>query len=68
MAEHKILKMHGKMIEITASFSSKHSKWKCTAKIPDSSVIAYCHHSNRERAETVSMSRLLNVYDEFHVI
>lgn len=68
MVERRILKIRGENIEISSRYNEKYSKWNCTAKIPDSSIIAYCRDKNRLRAETVSMSRLLITYDDYKVV
>lgn len=68
MVERSILKIRGENIEISSRYNEKYSKWNCTAKIPNSSIIAYCRDKNRLRAETVSMSRLLITYDDYKVV
>lgn len=68
LVERRILKIRGENIEISSRYNEKYSKWNCTAKIPDSSIIAYCRDKNRLRAETVSMSRLLITYDDYKVV
>ncbi|MBT2672376.1 hypothetical protein J7E95_16240 [Streptomyces sp. ISL-14] len=68
MVERRILKIRGENIEISSRYNEKYSKWNCTAKIPNSSIIAYCRDKNRIRAETVSMSRLLITYDDYKVV
>lgn len=62
------LKIHGEIIEISSKYSNKHNEWNCTAKLPNSSLIAYCRDKNRIRAETVSMSRLIITYDDYKII
>lgn len=68
LVERSILKIRGENIEISSIDNEKYSKWNCTAKIPNSSIIAYCRDKNRLRAETVSMSRLLITYDDYKVV
>lgn len=68
MVERRILKIRGENIEISSRYNEKYSKWNCTAKIPNSSIIAYCRDKNRLRAETVSMSRLIITYDDYKVV
>ena len=68
MVERRMLKIRGENIEIPSRYSEKYSKWNCTAKVPNSSIIAYCRDKNKLRAETVSMSRLLITYDDYKVV
>ncbi|MGE7880269.1 hypothetical protein [Peribacillus muralis] len=64
LVEHRILKVRGEIIEVSPSYSEKYSKWSCTAKLLNSSLMAYCMDKNKVRAEAVSMSRLLIAYDD----
>ena len=68
LIKRRLLKVHGEMIQISSRYSKKHNKWNCTAKLPNSSLIAYCRDKNRIRAETVSMSRLIITYDDYKII
>lgn len=68
LIKRRLLKIHGEIIEISSRYSKKHDRWNSTAKLPNSSLIAYCRDKNRVRAETVSMSRLLITYDDYKII
>ena len=65
MVEHSTLHIRGKIIEISSLFNNKYGEWISRAKIPNSSVIAYCRDDNRVRAEPVCVSRLLTTIDDY---
>ena len=65
MVEHSTLHIRGKIIEISSLFNNKYGEWISHAKIPNSSVIAYCRDENRVRAEAVCVSRLLITLDDY---
>ncbi len=68
LVERRMLKVRGEIIEISTRYNEKYSKWNCTAKVPNSSIIAYCRDKNKLRAETVSMSRLLITYEDYKIV
>ncbi|MEY9866406.1 hypothetical protein ABIE66_001785 [Peribacillus sp. B2I2] len=68
LVERRMLKIRGEVIEISSRYCEKYRKWNCTAKLPNSSLIAYCRDKNKLRAETVSMSRLLITYDDYKIV
>jgi len=65
MVEHSTLHIRGKKIEISTLLNNKYGEWISSAKIPNSSVIAYCRDENRVRAEAVCVSRLLITLDDY---
>ncbi len=65
MAEHCTLHIRGKKIVISSLFNNKYGEWISCAKIPNSSVIAYCRDESRVRAEAVCTSRLLITLDDY---
>lgn len=65
MVEHSTLHIRGKKVEISSLFNNKYGEWISCAKIPNSSIIAYCRDENRARAEAVCASRLLITLDEY---
>lgn len=67
MVEQSTLHIRGQKIEISSLFNNKYGEWITRAKIPKSSLIAYCRDENRVRAEAVCVSRLLITLDDYEL-